>query len=98
MKKIGDGVNVLDFKSPEKSRRYDLLQPIIDAAGRDDFEKAENVAMGHDERPCRQIAGREVNVSGVFPLKLNIIVLADDSTLISLFHNHNTSFHFYHVK
>ncbi|MDR0354768.1 MAG: hypothetical protein LBJ64_03420 [Deltaproteobacteria bacterium] len=83
MKKLGYGVNVLDFKNPEKSRRYNLLQPVIDAAGRDDFEKAEMCAW--DERPCRQIAGREDNVSGVFPLKLNIIVLAHDSTFISLF-------------
>ena len=42
--KLGYDVKVLDFKNAEKSHRYNLLQPIIDAVNRDDFEKAEMYA------------------------------------------------------
>jgi type IV secretion system protein VirD4 len=42
--KIGYDVKVLDFKSPEKSHRYNLLQPIIEAINRDDTDKAEMLA------------------------------------------------------
>jgi len=42
--KIGYEVICLDFKNPEKSTRYNLLQPIIDAVNRNDMEKAEMYA------------------------------------------------------
>ena len=44
LKKIGYEVRVLDFKTPEKSHRYNLLQPIIDAMNRNDTDKAEMLA------------------------------------------------------
>jgi type IV secretion system protein VirD4 len=44
LQKFGYNVKVLDFKTPEKSHRYNLLQPIIDAVNRDDSEKAEMYA------------------------------------------------------
>ena len=36
-------VNVIDFKSPRKSNKYNFLQPIIDAINQDDVQKAENL-------------------------------------------------------
>jgi len=42
--KIGYEVKALDFKTPEKSSRYNLLQPVIDAVNRDDTDKAEMLA------------------------------------------------------
>lgn len=36
-------VNVLDFKTPEKSNKYNFLQPIIDAIKEDDIKKAEDL-------------------------------------------------------
>jgi len=42
--KLGYEVICLDFKTPEKSTRYNLLQPIIDAVNRNDMEKAEMCA------------------------------------------------------
>ncbi|MDR1320677.1 MAG: type IV secretory system conjugative DNA transfer family protein [Gracilibacteraceae bacterium] len=41
LQKLGYGVRTLDFKDPEKSCRYNLLQPVIDAVNRGDVEKAE---------------------------------------------------------
>lgn len=41
LQKLGYDVKVLDFKNPEKSHRYNLLQTVIDAVNRGDFEKAE---------------------------------------------------------
>ncbi len=41
LERLGYDVKVLDFKTPEKSNRYNLLQPIIDAVNRNDMEKAE---------------------------------------------------------
>lgn len=34
----------LDFKNPEKSTRYNLLQPVIDAVKAKDMERAEMYA------------------------------------------------------
>ena len=42
--KLGYDVRVLDFKNPEKSHRYNLLQPVIDAVNREDNDKAEMYA------------------------------------------------------
>lgn len=44
LKKLGYDVICLDFKNPEKSSRYNLLQPIIDAVNRGETDKAEMYA------------------------------------------------------
>lgn len=44
LEKLGYDVICLDFKSPEKSNRYNLLQPIIDAVDRGETDKAEMYA------------------------------------------------------
>ena len=44
LKKLGYEVICLDFKNPEKSTRYNLLQPVIDAINEDDVERAEMYA------------------------------------------------------
>ena len=44
LKKLGYEVICLDFKSPEKSTRYNLLEPVIDAINEDDVERAEMYA------------------------------------------------------
>ena len=41
LKKLGYEVICLDFKNPEKSTRYNLLQPVIDAVKAKDMERAE---------------------------------------------------------
>lgn len=44
LRKLGYEVLVLDFKTPQKSMRYNLLQPIIDAINREDTDRAEMLA------------------------------------------------------
>lgn len=44
LQKLGYGVICLDFKNPEKSSRYNLLQPIIDAVNGGETDKAEMYA------------------------------------------------------
>lgn len=44
LKKLGYSVLVLDFKTPAKSLRYNLLQPIIDAVRDGDNDRAEMLA------------------------------------------------------
>lgn len=41
--KLNYDVNVLDFKTPEKSDRYNFLQPIINAIDSNDIKKAEDL-------------------------------------------------------
>lgn len=41
--KLNYDVNVLDFKTPEKSNRYNFLQPIINAIDNNDIKKAEDL-------------------------------------------------------
>lgn len=41
--KLNYDVNVLDFKTPEKSDRYNFLQPIINAIDNNDIKKAEDL-------------------------------------------------------
>ncbi len=55
LKKLGYEVICLDFKNPEKSTRYNLLQPVIDAVNEGDMERAEmyawditNILVGDD--------------------------------------------------
>lgn len=44
LRKIGYEVICIDFKNPEKSSRYNLLQPVIDAVNSNDTERAEMYA------------------------------------------------------
>lgn len=44
LQKIGYDVICIDFKNPEKSTRYNLLQPVIDAVNAEDLDKAEMYA------------------------------------------------------
>ncbi len=44
LRKLGYEVICLDFKNPDKSTRYNLLQPVIDAINEDDMERAEMYA------------------------------------------------------
>ena len=44
LEKLRFDVICLDFKNPEKSSRYNLLQPIIDAVNRGEMDKAEMYA------------------------------------------------------
>lgn len=44
LKKLGYEVLVLDFKNPQKSMRYNLLQPIINAINEGNTDKAEMLA------------------------------------------------------
>lgn len=44
LEKLGYDIICLDFKNPEKSSRYNLLQPIIDAVNRGETDKAEMYA------------------------------------------------------
>ena len=48
LKKLGYEVLVLDFKNPEKSMRYNLLQPIIDAISEGDTDRAEMLPLVRD--------------------------------------------------
>ncbi|MFI3249927.1 MAG: type IV secretory system conjugative DNA transfer family protein [Eubacteriales bacterium] len=55
LEKIGYEIICLDFKNPQKSTRYNLLQPVIDAVNEGDMEKAEmyawditNILVGDD--------------------------------------------------
>ena len=45
LKKLGYEVLALDFKTPAKSQRYNLLQPIIEAVECDDTDRAERAAL-----------------------------------------------------
>lgn len=42
-KSLNYEVNVLDFKTPQKSNKYNFLQPIIDAINENDIKKAEDL-------------------------------------------------------
>ena len=44
LEKLGYEVVCIDFKNPEKSTRYNLLQPVIDAVNEGDMEQAEMYA------------------------------------------------------
>lgn len=44
LKNLGYDVICLDYKNPNKSTRYNLLQPVIDAVNNGDMEKAEMYA------------------------------------------------------
>ena len=62
--KIGYDVKVLDFKSPEKSSRYNLLQPVIDAVNRDDTDKAEMLAWDLTNTLVGKSTGEKIWANG----------------------------------
>ena len=77
LKSWGYEVICLDFKNPEKSTRYNLLQPVIDAVKEKDMERAEmyawditNILVG-DNTSNEKILGewREIHHSGGNPLR-----------------------------
>ena len=62
LKNLGYEVIVIDFKNPEKSDRYNYLQPVIDAVSREDYRKAEEYAwditmslVGNEESKMEKI-------------------------------------------
>lgn len=44
LEKLGYEIFVIDFKSKNKSSKYNFLQPIIDAVNEEDYQKAEELA------------------------------------------------------
>lgn len=44
LEELGYKIVTIDFKNPNKSTRYNFLQPIIDAINREDYRKAEEYA------------------------------------------------------
>jgi len=61
---LGYDVKVLDFKTPEKSHRYNLLQPVIDAVNCDDLEKAETYAWDMTNTLVGKSNGEKIWVNG----------------------------------
>lgn len=62
LKELGYKIITLDFKNPEKSTRYNFLQPVIDAVNNNDFRKAEEYAwditqslVGNEESKMEKI-------------------------------------------
>ena len=54
LKKLGYDVICIDFKNPEKSSRYNLLQPIIDAVNRGETDKAEMCKAVGNKTPMQE--------------------------------------------
>ena len=64
LQKLGYDVKVLDFKNPEKSHRYNLLQPVIDAVNRNDYEKAEMYAWDMTNTLVGKSQGEKIWTNG----------------------------------
>ena len=64
LKKIGYEVLVLDFKTPAKSMRYNLLQPIIDAINDDDTDRAEMLAWDLTNNLVGKSTGEKIWTNG----------------------------------
>lgn len=62
--RLGYEVKVLDFKNSEKSHRYNLLQPVIDAVNRDDFERAEMYAWDMTNTLVGKSQGEKIWTNG----------------------------------
>ena len=45
LENIGYETIVIDFKNPQKSNRYNFLQPVIDAVNSEDYRKAEGLEL-----------------------------------------------------
>lgn len=64
LRKLGYEVLVLDFKTPAKSQRYNLLQPIIDAIERDDTDRAEMLAWDLTNNLVGKPTGEKIWTNG----------------------------------
>ncbi len=64
LKRLGYEVLVLDFKTPAKSQRYNLLQPIIDAIERDDTDRAEMLAWDLTNNLVGKPTGEKIWTNG----------------------------------
>lgn len=45
LRNLGYKVHIIDFKNPQKSEKYNILQPVIDACRAGNFDRAEMFAM-----------------------------------------------------
>lgn len=62
LEKLGYETIVIDFKTPQKSSRYNYLQPVIDAVNEENYRKAEEYAwdittslVGNDDSKMERI-------------------------------------------
>ena len=62
--KLGYEVLVLDFKTPAKSMRYNLLQPIIDAVNDNDTDRAEMLAWDLTNNLVGKAQGEKIWTNG----------------------------------
>lgn len=66
LKKLGYEVLVLDFKNPEKSMRYNLLQPIIDAINEGNTDRAEMLAWDLTNNLVGKPEGEKIWTNGEY--------------------------------
>ena len=64
LRQLGYEVLVLDFKNPEKSQRYNLLQPIIHAVNEGDTDKAEMLAWDLTSNLVGKSEGEKIWTNG----------------------------------
>ena len=64
LKKLGYEVLALDFKTPAKSQRYNLLQPIIEAVECDDTDRAEMLAWDLTNNLVGKPTGEKIWTNG----------------------------------
>ena len=64
LEKLGYEVLCLDFKSPPKSQRYNLLQPIIDAVNSGDNDRAEMLAWDLTNNLVGKPTGEKIWTNG----------------------------------
>ena len=64
LKKLGYEVLVIDFKTPMKSMRYNLLQPIIDAINAEDTDRAEMLAWDLTNNLVGKPTGEKIWTNG----------------------------------
>lgn len=64
LEKLGYEVLVLDFKTPPKSMRYNLLQPIIDAVNDGDNDRAEMLAWDLTNNLVGKPTGEKIWTNG----------------------------------
>ena len=88
LKSLGYDVICLDYKNPNKSTRYNLLQPVIDAVNNGDMEKAEmyawditNILVGDN------VSNEKIWENG----EKSVICVAILSVVINNLHNYQKS-------
>ncbi|MBC8560763.1 VirD4-like conjugal transfer protein, CD1115 family [Fumia xinanensis] len=64
LKKLGYEVLCLDFKTPAKSMRYNLLQPVIDAVNEGDTDRAEMMAWDLTTNLVGEAKGEKIWTNG----------------------------------